>query len=81
MDVYLIDESGLTRRAEEELPELLVAGEGVVWVDIPQCRLYEAEVLGRVFGFSEIALNDCVKQSSIDRAGARWPQAAECCME
>ena len=42
MDVYLIDESGLTRRHEEELPDLLVADEGVVWVDIPQCRLYEA---------------------------------------
>jgi Mg2+ and Co2+ transporter CorA len=70
MDVYLIDESGLTRRHEEELPDLLVADEGVVWVDIPQCRLYEAEVLGRVFGFSEIALHDCVNRNHVSKIQA-----------
>jgi Mg2+ and Co2+ transporter CorA len=70
MDVYLVDESGLTRHAEEELPELLAAGEGVVWVDIPQCRLYEADVLGRVFGFGEIALNDCVNRNHVSKIQA-----------
>jgi Mg2+ and Co2+ transporter CorA len=67
VDVYLIDESGLTRRAEEELPELLVADEGVVWVDIPQCRLFEADLLGRVFGFSEIALHDGVHRNHVSK--------------
>ncbi|MFC8503057.1 magnesium transporter CorA family protein [Pedococcus sp. NPDC057267] len=70
MDVYVIDESGLTRRCEEELPELLVAGEGVVWIDIPQCRLHEADVLGRVFGFSEIALHDCVQRNHVSKIQA-----------
>jgi Mg2+ and Co2+ transporter CorA len=67
MDVYLINESGIEPRDAEELPELLAWGEGVVWVDIPQCRLFEAEVLGRVFGFSEIALNDCVMRNHVSK--------------
>jgi Mg2+ and Co2+ transporter CorA len=67
MDVYLIDQSGPVRREPEELPTLLAEGEGIVWVDIPQCSLHEAETLERVFGFSEIALHDCVIRNHVSK--------------
>jgi Mg2+ and Co2+ transporter CorA len=70
MDVYLIDQSGPVRRDAEELPMLLAEGEGIVWVDIPQCRLREAELLGRVFGFGEIALHDCVIRNHVSKIQA-----------
>jgi Mg2+ and Co2+ transporter CorA len=46
---------------------LLAEGEGVVWVDIPQCRLEESEILGRVFGFNDIALHDCVMRNHVSK--------------
>ena len=67
MDVYLIDESGPVRRDPEELPTLLAEREGIVWVDIPQCRLAEAEMLEQLFGFSEIALHDCVTRNHVSK--------------
>ncbi|HEV7145788.1 MAG TPA: magnesium transporter CorA family protein [Pedococcus sp.] len=70
MDVYLIDQSGMTSRSVDELPDLLVGGEGIVWVDIPQCRLDEAQLLDRLFGFSEIALHDCVQRNHVSKIQA-----------
>lgn len=74
MDVYLIDESGISQRTADELPGMLRSandnGGGFIWVDIPQCRLQESEMLGDVFGFSEIALHDCVIRNHVSKIQA-----------
>jgi Mg2+ and Co2+ transporter CorA len=70
LDVYLIDETGIMPRAPEDVQGLIDKGEGIIWVDIPQCRLQEAELLGRVFGFSEIAINDCVIRNHVSKIQA-----------
>jgi Mg2+ and Co2+ transporter CorA len=67
MDVFLIDESGIAPYGADDLERLLEKDEGFVWVDIPQCRLEEAELLGQVFGFSEIAIHDCVIRNHVSK--------------
>ena len=79
MDVYLIDQSGPVRRDPEELPTLLAEGEGIVWVDIPQCSLHEAAILERVFGFSEIALHDCVTATTSQRSSPTTTTSSRSC--
>ena len=70
MDVYLIDQSGVSQHAREDLPRLLADGTGIIWVDIPQCRLEESALLGSIFGFSEIALHDCVHRNHVSKIQA-----------
>ena len=70
MDVHLVTSRGAEPRSAAELPKLLAAGEGVVWVDVPSCDPRTGELLERVFGFHPLAIRDCLRRNRVPRVHA-----------
>ena len=66
MDVRVIDESGVREHRADELPALL-AGPGIVWVDIPVCDDEAVRVLTDVFRCHPLAVRDCVERNRVPR--------------
>ncbi|MFT4136950.1 magnesium transporter CorA family protein [Microbacterium sp.] len=66
MDVTLISEAGITERSPDELPALL-AGEGVVWVDVPEWSDEVRARLAEVFGLHHLALQDCAVRNQVPK--------------
>lgn len=58
MDVHLVIDGGVRDCAVEDLPALLAAKRGIVWVDVPEWDAQAAEVLSSVFGLHPLALHD-----------------------
>jgi magnesium transporter len=67
MDVRLITHSGMEDREVGDLPGLLAAQEGVVWVDVPVLDEAAAEVLTSVFGFHTQAMQDCEQRNHVPK--------------
>ena len=67
MDVFLIVDGRVERRAADELEKLLADERGTVWVDVPVCEQHVAATLLRVFGFHELAVRDCVERNHISK--------------
>jgi len=70
MDVQLITERGLERRTVDELPKLLSAESGLVWVDIPNCDAEAVHVLSKVFNFHPLAVRDSVERNRVPKVHA-----------
>jgi magnesium transporter len=70
MDVRLITDGGVEQRPVDELPALLAADEGLVWVDIPDCYPVATRVLSEVFGFHPKAVHDCVQRNRVPKMHA-----------
>jgi Mg2+ and Co2+ transporter CorA len=70
MDIWLITDGGVERKAVEELDLLIAMGEGLVWVDIPTCDSEGVRVLSEVFGFHPLAVRDCVERSQVPKIHA-----------
>jgi magnesium transporter len=70
VNVYLITDDGVQSQPEDELKRLLQIEDAVVWVDIPVCRLPEAEMLSDVFGFHDIAVRDCLERNHVSKIHA-----------
>jgi len=58
MDVHLITDEGVRDCDPEELPALLAARRGIIWVDVPEWDAQTGEVLSSVFGLHPLALRD-----------------------
>jgi len=58
MDVHLVIDDGVRDCTVEELPALLAAKRGIVWVDVPEWSPEAAEELTRVFGLHPLAVHD-----------------------
>ena len=58
MDVHLVSSDGIRDCSPDELPALLAAKRGIVWVDVPEWDAQAAEVLSSVFGLHPLALHD-----------------------
>jgi magnesium transporter len=67
MDVYLIADSGVEQRAAEELPDLLKRRPGLVWVDIPKIDAEAHRVMGEVFRFHPLAIQDCENRNHVPK--------------
>jgi Mg2+ and Co2+ transporter CorA len=65
--VDLITSEGITAYSAADLPELLAAEKGTVWVDIPACDPTSNRVLQDIFGFHPIAITDCAQRNRIPR--------------
>jgi magnesium transporter len=70
MDVWLLSDGGVERKAVEELDLLIAMGEGLVWVDIPTCDAEGSRVLSEVFGFHPLAVRDCQERSQVPKIHA-----------
>jgi Mg2+ and Co2+ transporter CorA len=70
VNVYLISDEGVTSHSVDELKRLLEIDDAVVWVDIPLCRLQEAEMLTEVFGFHDLAVRDCLERNHVSKIHA-----------
>jgi magnesium transporter len=70
MDIWLITDGGVERKATEELDLLIAMQEGLVWVDIPTCDAEGVRVLSEVFGFHPLAVRDCVERSQVSKIHA-----------
>jgi Mg2+ and Co2+ transporter CorA len=53
-----------------DLPGLLGAGDGVVWVDIPACDADGSRVLSEVFGFHPRAVRECEQRNPVPKVHA-----------
>lgn len=70
MDVRLITSSGVRRHPVEALAGLVAAGEGLLWVDVPDCDPDAARVLSDVFGFPAGSVRDCVERNRVPKVHA-----------
>jgi magnesium transporter len=68
--VHLITDTGVRECAQDELPTLLAAGKGLVWVDIPVWDEASADLLREIFGFHPLALRDCAIRNRIPKVHA-----------
>jgi magnesium transporter len=66
VDVLLVSAGGVERRSPEELDELL-AGPGLVWVDVPTWDDEAAAVLTARFGIHERAAADCARRNPVPK--------------
>jgi magnesium transporter len=66
VDVLLVSAGGVERRSLEELDELL-AGPGLVWVDVPAWDDEAAAVLPARFGIHERAAADCARRNPVPK--------------
>jgi magnesium transporter len=67
MDVHLITDSGVEQRAVEELPDLLQRRPGLIWVDMPKIDAEALRVLGEVFKFHPLAIQDCENRNHVPK--------------
>lgn len=74
MQVHVITEQGVTDAAVEDVPALLAAREGIVWVDVPEWDAQAADLLGGVLGMHPLALHDCEVRNRLPKVHA-YPDA------
>jgi magnesium transporter len=67
MDVHLITEGGIEQCGADDLPALLERRQGLVWVDIPQMDTEAVRVLGEVFKFHPLAIQDCENRNHVSK--------------
>jgi len=67
LDVLQIVGATVERRDPQDLPALLKAGEGLLWVDLPHCDEAGVALLRDVFGFHPVAVEQCVERNRIPR--------------
>ena len=67
MDVHLITDTGIEQRTVEELPDLLQRRPGLVWVDIAKVDAEALRVLGEVFRFHPLAIQDCENRNHVPK--------------
>lgn len=67
MRIYHLRPEGLTEHDPSEVPELLAANDGVVWIDVPQCDPAIAEHLRAWLPLHRLALHDCVERNHISK--------------
>lgn len=65
--VDLITSDGITAHSVADLPDLLAADKGIVWVDVPACDPTSDRVLRDIFGFHPIAVADCAQRNRMPR--------------
>ena len=70
MEVRLVTAEGVQERSVDELPVLLDSGDGIVWVDIPDCDDAAVRVLRDVFGFHPLAIQDSVERNRVAKVHA-----------
>ncbi|MGY4642305.1 magnesium transporter CorA family protein [Cellulomonas sp. URHB0016] len=70
MDVHLIDEQGVRECAVDQIPDLLAAHHGLLWVDVPHWDTQAEDVLGRVLGLHPLALRDCAVRNRLPKVHA-----------
>lgn len=62
--------AGATKRSVEDVPDLLRADDGVLWVDVPSCDGSARDLLADVFGFHPLAVRDCVERNRVPKVHA-----------
>jgi magnesium transporter len=70
MEVYVIVGSQVRDCAPGDLPAVLAAGEGVVWVDVPVWDDEAAAVLAAAFTLHPLALRDCEVRNRVPKVHA-----------
>jgi magnesium transporter len=68
VQVTLITDQDAAQYPVESLPELLEAGKGLVWVDVPVPDEQAMNVLSEVFGFHPRAVAECAERNHVPRA-------------
>jgi len=74
VDVHLITTDGVRAATPDELPALLAAKRGIVWVDVPEWDAEAAEVLPRVFGLHPMAVRDMEVRNRLPKLHA-YPES------
>ncbi|MBD8058680.1 magnesium transporter CorA family protein [Cellulomonas sp. JH27-2] len=66
MQIHLVTPAGVTEHTSDELATLL-AGDGIVWVDVPRWDDEAADVLTRVLGLHPMAVHDCAVRNRLPK--------------
>ena len=67
MDVRFVSPAGVELCDATELPALLGRTDGLVWVDIPKVDAEAVRVLGEVFRFHPLAIQDCENRNHVPK--------------
>lgn len=67
MEIRWITADGVARCERDDLPRLLTADDGVLWVDLPDGDPDTVPVLTDVFGVHPKAVTDCVERSPVPK--------------
>src|SRR5690349_5589761 len=70
MEVLLLTDGTVEHHQPADLTALLARGDGMVWVDIPECDEAAVRILTDVFGFHPLAVRDCVQRNRVARVHA-----------
>ena len=70
MDVHVLRGMDVRDAAVAELPVLLAARDGGVWVDVPVWDEQAEGVLARELGFHPLALRDCAARKRLPKVHA-----------
>jgi Mg2+ and Co2+ transporter CorA len=70
VDVLWVSEDGVARRRPDDLPSLIAADRGFVWVDIPAWDEEAARLLSETFGFHPLAIQGCAQRSHVPKVHA-----------
>jgi magnesium transporter len=70
MEVRLITDGGVRRCRVEDLTALLDRGDGLLWVDVPECVDGDLRVLREVFRFHPLAIKDCTERNRVPKMHA-----------
>jgi Mg2+ and Co2+ transporter CorA len=70
MDVLLVADGKIKNYQPDDLPALLAADEGIVWVDVADCDQADARILADAFGFHALALRDCIQRNRVAKIHA-----------
>ncbi|MDM7831296.1 magnesium transporter CorA family protein [Cellulomonas edaphi] len=74
MDVHHITGEGVREARPDEIPALLAAGEGVVWVDVPHWDAHAAAAVTDVLGLHPLAIHDFEVRNRLPKVHA-YPDA------
>ena len=70
---WIGDVDGVSRREPAELPDLLQRADGFLWLDIPVWSEQADDILGNLFKFHPMAIDDCRNRNHIPRVHV-YPQ-------
>lgn len=70
LDIRLVTGAGAEQCSVDDLSELLDRGDGLVWVDLPDCDEEAVRGLSDAFCFHPMAVRDCVERNRVPKVHA-----------
>ena len=67
MEILWLGADSFERHETGNLEQVLARPDGFLWIDIPYCDESTAQFLGKMFGFHQLALRDCLEPTHVPK--------------